>query len=319
MKYITSAILSGVSANRCLVSERRGHVLASLTKALYLRDEGGEIFWISEDSVPMHRRCARLSEPPPRCEADATYQIVDRKLRVDKSCEIELRDIHVWCEPLVTSSYPGGARKLADRIEALFDRVDVAESRNFGRFIPILGAHLFGVFETAGAEGYFLPADLADSTLDRAGRLITEFSRACHGSNTSKIALLSQSLVGLGAGLTPSGDDFLGGFLFTITRMGKFPLSHKWVKPRVNVRDFSRRTNEISFTLLRDMAKGHGIAPLYGIVDGLCGDVPFERIDDEVGRLVAVGHSSGWDMLSGVFAGLLYVYHGSLVQSTVDT
>ena len=59
---------------------------------------------------------------------------------------------------------------------------------------------------------------------------------------------------------------------------------------------------------MRDMMKGHGIEPLYGIVDELSRNGSLERIGSDVTRLTSVGHSSGWDMLAGVLAALLYVY-----------
>ena len=70
---------------------------------------------------------------------------------------------------------------------------------------------------------------------------------------------------------------------------------------------FAPQTNAVSFALLRELFEGHGIAPLYGIVDAVCGEIPLERIDEHVSQLTRVGHSSGWDVLAGLLTGLLFV------------
>jgi hypothetical protein len=114
-------------------------------------------------------------------------------------------------------------------------------------------------------------------------------------------------LVGLGLGLTPSGDDFLGGLLFTAYHLkSAYPWEFRW--DRGLIPDFLDRacplTNRLSYTILEDLAHGHGPEPLHALVNSLLRGEPSHSLDD-VQRLTGIGHSSGWDMLAGVLTAML--------------
>jgi Protein of unknown function (DUF2877) len=63
------------------------------------------------------------------------------------------------------------------------------------------------------------------------------------------------------------------------------------------------RTHPISAALLTDLADGLGWAPLHDLVAALAtGDAPAAEVAART--LVRLGHTSGWDLLAGVTAGL---------------
>lgn len=104
-------------------------------------------------------------------------------------------------------------------------------------------------------------------------------------------------LLGLGPGLTPSGDDFLGGLLVTLRHVGahKIARSLAWeVLPRAG-----QRTNEISRAHLAAAAKGEGLAPLHDLLARL-GTAGAFRGGACLSAIDAIGHTSGWDALAGV-------------------
>lgn len=100
-------------------------------------------------------------------------------------------------------------------------------------------------------------------------------------------------LVGLGPGLTPSGDDYLGGAIIALQALGL---------PKVSAALFTcldlSRTNRISAAHLSAAFEGAGAAPLHDALDDvLCG-----RTETTLKRLVGlglIGHSSGWDAFAG--------------------
>jgi len=104
------------------------------------------------------------------------------------------------------------------------------------------------------------------------------------------------ALLGLGPGLTPSGDDAVGGFLFARRLLGRKP-------PRRLLALARRRTTRISAVLLADHAMGRSFEPLHELALALA-----EGREDAAlaaaRRLVAIGHSSGWDMLTGFMRGV---------------
>jgi hypothetical protein len=100
-------------------------------------------------------------------------------------------------------------------------------------------------------------------------------------------------LIGLGPGLTPSGDDFLSGALATLDALGEHE-AHAALARTVEANLSS--TSALSAALLLAAAARHVGEHLHGMVSSvLTGD-----IDTVLAIAGNVGHSSGWDMLAGI-------------------
>jgi hypothetical protein len=65
-----------------------------------------------------------------------------------------------------------------------------------------------------------------------------------------------------------------------------------------------QRTHPISAVLLSDLLAGEGHEPLHALASALATDAASAAVD-AVGRLVRIGHSSGWDLLAGFLGCLL--------------
>jgi hypothetical protein len=111
----------------------------------------------------------------------------------------------------------------------------------------------------------------------------------------------ARALLGLGPGLTPSGDDFVGGALFAcrlVARGAAWDASIARI-----VADAATLTHPISARLLADLAAGEGWAPLHDLTVALARrNAPTALVAAR--DLTALGHTSGWDMLTGFSAGL---------------
>ncbi len=106
-----------------------------------------------------------------------------------------------------------------------------------------------------------------------------------------------QHLVGLGPGLTPSGDDFLCGVMFTLHSLGHGGVAKRlWDRVRPLSADAG---NAISFGHLAVAAAGGGSAPIDDLLGALLGGESgeFHRLLDVIDT---VGHTSGWDCVAGV-------------------
>jgi Protein of unknown function (DUF2877) len=103
-------------------------------------------------------------------------------------------------------------------------------------------------------------------------------------------------LIGLGPGLTPSGDDLLGGAMIALHATGRAAAASRlaaWALPLAET-----RTGAISRAHLVCAAAGEGSASLHEVLAALLtGDVA--ALAEAVAALGAIGHSSGWDMLAG--------------------
>lgn len=104
-------------------------------------------------------------------------------------------------------------------------------------------------------------------------------------------------LIGLGPGLTPSGDDFLGGVMLALHHVHRETQARglwRWLEPRLS------RTSPISAAHLATAAAGEGHEAMHAALAHL-----FQRRPGwpaALDRLDAIGHCSGWDALAGAAA-----------------
>jgi hypothetical protein len=112
-------------------------------------------------------------------------------------------------------------------------------------------------------------------------------------------------LLGLGPGLTPSGDDFLAGALVALHLAGETALRDAlWaaVAPLA-----PERTSDVSLGHLTAAAAGRADGALHALLDDVIAGQT-AAMAERVRAVTAVGHTSGWDALSGavtVLEGLL--------------
>jgi hypothetical protein len=106
-------------------------------------------------------------------------------------------------------------------------------------------------------------------------------------------------LIGLGPGLTPSGDDFIAGMMIALHGIGeitKAELIWQAVIPQAYT-----STNPISYAHLQSASAGYGAAALHNAIAMIvCGRTL--DIQSAIKRVAAIGHTSGWDALAGAVA-----------------
>jgi hypothetical protein len=103
-------------------------------------------------------------------------------------------------------------------------------------------------------------------------------------------------LIGLGPGLTPSGDDLVGGLLIVLQALRwsarAVPLGRRALHAA------EHGTNVISYAHLLAASRGEGAAILHEAIERLfAGDAV------DLTAVARLGQSSGWDMLAGVALG----------------
>jgi hypothetical protein len=176
-----------------------------------------------------------------------------------------------------------------------------SEDAGLGQTIPLI---------SAVAEGRNPMAFRLDSMLARALSPVLDLARASLGQDMAGVARKGRQLVGLGPGLTPSGDDFLGGLLFAAHSLKTaYPYDFNWRDKIVrDLIEWARtQTHPISHAVLNDLALGHGPEPLHDVIRSLLTGQNLQFLMPAVTRLLGIGHTSGWDMLAGMLTGMLLV------------
>ena len=156
-----------------------------------------------------------------------------------------------------------------------------------------LAHHVFGVCETSGRQPLARIARPRIATFERwlAGVL---GARRAQGMASNAV----QGLIGLGPGLTPSGDDFLVGALALLDCVGERD-AHAALA-RVIIEALPGSTSPLSACFLRAAAAAHVGETLHRAVSSV--------VAGDVGAAIAaienIGHSSGWDMMAGITTAL---------------
>jgi hypothetical protein len=265
-------------------------VVATLSDSMYL-DAGGELIWLGGGDAPMHGRTVIAGGPLSRLHRSARPASPVVSIAVDSAT--------VWRpRPL-----PAGVDRSV-----------------LGRRARALAAAVTAGLEPPGF-GALLAGGRPDFPLDRVTDAALAFAAACAAGDGAAAAEAADPLVGCGPGLTPAGDDYVGGALFAraifpAPRAGapdRLPAAGAWRAPLERVLALAAsRTHPISAVLLRDMVAGHGHAPLHDLAAALAASTPPDadsgRAHDAAlhaaRRLSRIGHSSGWDALAGFLAAL---------------
>jgi hypothetical protein len=294
----------GAIAHSCLASGQRGRVLAVFSKAIYLVADTSELFWIATNCAPMHRRCAIISGSLPMLTAGTNFHVDANRLMLSSDCVSEIDPSNIWHAPKVHSKHVVTPTELCARVRSFYEGLEYAQAKGFGCFIP----HILSLSEQSSNEP--VPEHI-DAVLLFAKPFILDIARACLQHQPARVSQIANTLIGLGGGLTPSGDDFLGGMLFARRAMQTAYAGSGFSNYEIPVESFRLKTNLISFTLLSDLNNGHAVEPLHHIVNALFREEPLERIFSFVLKLMHIGHSTGWDLLTGLLVGLLITYRAS--------
>jgi hypothetical protein len=192
-------------------------------------------------------------------------------------------------------------------INFYFLESDLFESILNSKSPQLLRDTLKSVLDHSAAGGFstiFAPACRKEQENNLGAELVTSAAKnhltACstymHTADYEKAAEELVSLIGLGVGLTPSGDDFLCGVLAGLILTGNSDGTFTSIlKKRIGTS--LNNTNDISRTFLRCALSSHFSKPIKDLV--------FPASAEDIhASFEAVGHSSGFDSLCGIY----YVY-----------
>lgn len=246
-------------------------VLAVLSESHYVT-AGDEIVWLGRPGAMRHGRAMIAAGPLPDVAPGETVTI-------------DAGNVPRWAPPALDDHRPLSDMRAAGQT--------LARALRGPEPPPGLGALIVGA-----------PLGFPLQTATETARV---FIRACARDDPGAAAVAAGALIGLGPGLTPAGDDFVGGAFFARARRGGGggTADDGWRRAAATVLEGARaRTHPISLALLGDLLSGHGHAPLHDLASALhAGRAPGEALA-AARALSHLGHSSGWDMLAGFLAGL---------------
>jgi uncharacterized protein DUF2877 len=139
----------------------------------------------------------------------------------------------------------------------------------------------------------------------RAGKAMRELIHATRRYDLTDTSAI-QALIGLGSGLTPSGDDLIVGYLAGLwCIVGSGSERAQFISSLgKTIIALSSKTNDISRTYLYHAARGQVSSRLADLAEGICRGENPEGLGEIAEAAMRVGHTSGMDAVTGLLIGL---------------
>ena len=105
--------------------------------------------------------------------------------------------------------------------------------------------------------------------------------------------------IGRGKGLTPSGDDILMAYQLLLSAVA----DPRGAELLATLGKTTLSTTDISLAYLKSAAKGYGNSLVYDLLSDIAHD-QYEQLEQQVDRIMKIGHSSGKDLSFGMWLAL---------------
>ncbi|MBI37643.1 MAG: hypothetical protein CL568_08690 [Alphaproteobacteria bacterium] len=142
--------------------------------------------------------------------------------------------------------------------------------------------------------------------ITRTQKIIPQLLISTQTRNIGLAKKVGQQLLGLGPGLTPSGDDFLLGFI-----VGSRAAARK-KEHRVFLNDFghylknqNNNSVDISLDQLNSVISGPCSYPITDLCKSILNCDSKDKVNHEFNRCLKIGHSSGMDSAFGLLCGMV--------------
>jgi hypothetical protein len=291
-------LLLGHPARLALESGSGGTVLAVFRRSLYCRTDHGALLCVGPPSLgPGPLNVLALLPPDLDWQKDPVspgghLTCRGQTLNLTPRLRFAFGDAPVW-QPVAPpagwqpATLVAGLQALASEMERL------APPDGLASFIPGLAAG-----RLHSPQGRGLAWRLGQFAISPIRALRTWLDAVLRsGADATPPPASLVRLIGLGPGLTPSGDDLLGGTLIALRALGCQTVADAladWLLPRAR-----SATHAISYAHLSCAAEGQGAGAIHDTLAALCvHGAP--RLREHLGAVGALGHSSGWDALAGV-------------------
>lgn len=301
-KQTVQVVSLGAMALDSLFRSTEWQVIAAYRRSLYCRDNQGNVICIGQNEIgqgPFTLLCSAASDWP------GEVLLVSSRLRVRKKHLLMegsgvIFDMHgasVWRKSLHTVR--GAENHLISDIKRLAVKTACAAP---AESLGVLASDIFPVnLQRPRSQA----GPLIETLHQRFLAVINEVRQhpllLPEGGLDTSIAEGLKPLMGLGPGLTPSGDDFLAGIVMGLFKTGHHHeaamLAHYFCQEACD------RVTDIGLAFYRALAEGLVAEPYHRFLAAL-GTGNSRTLDPLMKQVSNVGGTSGWDTIAGILFGI---------------
>jgi len=293
--------LLGAGAARTLVPGLDGRIMAVFRRSFYVESTSGGLACLGPPSIGAGPLNA-IAALPGGTDWKASGLIPGARARRDgDALVVSGRFSFPLTAALAWQPTGPSASWLAVDLGRGLDAVAVrarqeAPATSLGSLMP----RLAGCQGAAGEENFtgspFLANAASAADILRAWLVLALGGNRMEGYGDAQELRGAAGLIGLGPGLTPSGDDFVGGVMIALRAFGQGDVADRlatWALPLAR-----KETGAISYAHLACAAEGEGAAALHDMLAAL-GNPVAPGFAGHLDAIDAIGHTSGWDALAG--------------------
>ena len=291
MQAVSKVDLVGAFAKEFFDAPDEAKIIGVFRRSLYVENSSGRTACVGERSIgpgPLNALCEFSGDVDftQIVEPGSPTKIRDGWMQLGPRMKIDISRPKIWePEPLPVGWDLGF---FLHHLPFLVQRI--AETGPREGLAPLIAQVLSGV-EISNKDVFY--------NLYREG--IADFghwlSHSLGGEKTPEFSASARRLIGLGPGLTPSGDDFWCGVMIALRATGCLDILKKVSGDVLKQAEY--RTNQISRAHLECAAEGQGAQALHEAISAM-GVADETRLSSALCELDKIGHSSGWDSLAGV-------------------
>ncbi len=292
IRVLDAASVGGI-ASEALSHPSQATVLASFERSFYL-DLGGALITVGDHSLhdgPLNLRLAGRSDAALAIglgiEVGQRWMTSPDRLRRSDGLTVKLTDAAVW-----RPNIPSGPLHPSQLRQGLVHLLALLQDRDL---------------ENGGLISLILQDTQPRTATERAAKPPIDALKAglphwlLDDIPPDPAPLVH--LLGLGPGLTPSGDDLLAGIMIAWHQIGARRASRHVGKLLLEACAARTRTTPISQAHLMAAAKGYGAAPLHCLLNAVAANSQAE-LADALDAAAKIGHSSGLDAIAGMVLAL---------------
>lgn len=272
----------GWLAQAAVSAAKDGWVAAPLTRAFYVKTDLGDWLCVGQESLgagPLNV-CCRSDKATSVCRPakGAAVRFHDGAMVIEGTGRFLHLQARRWAPPLRPPWRPSSLRLGLSALKHLAK----PPAEGLGR----LGFDLAGRFAQGPVERMAVEAARSFETV------VLHLVKNGAASHLHPV----ERLLGLGPGLTPSGDDYLAGSMVALELLGEITV-------RDTIWDTIRQrapalTSALSFAHLQAAAAGALSEPIHLLLCSVLANER-ERLPARLAAVGAIGHTSGWDALAG--------------------